>query len=97
MTTWQELLDLEPGLRQWQDDARSIAVHAKWDWYERWIPAFRDLRRDLEAVAKEHSLDVQEVRSVALAALIDCYQIERARIERQERQQRQRQQRGKRQ
>ncbi len=94
--TWAKLCQLEPRLRSYESDAKSIARQEHWPWYERWIPAFRDLRRDMDAVAEEYRLDVHEVRSVALAVLIDCYRIERARIERQERQQRQRQQRGER-
>jgi hypothetical protein len=80
--TWQQLLDLEPGLRQWQDDARSIAREARWNWFPRWIGNFRDLRRVLHDVARRHGLDFQEVHRAAVDALLDVYDVARAREQR---------------
>ena len=78
-TTWQQLLDLEPGLRQWQDDAHSIARHATWNWFPRWLPTFHKLKRELHDVADRHGLDFQEVHRLAVDALLDVYDVARAR------------------
>ncbi len=81
-TTWQGLLDLEPSLRHWQDDARSIAHHAAWNWFPRWLPTYHKLKRELHDVADRHGLDFQEIHYAAVVALLDVYAVARAREER---------------
>ncbi len=78
-TTWQQLLDLEPGLRQWQDDARSIAREARWNWYGRWLPTFHKLKHELHDVADRHGLDFADVHRLAVAELVSIYETERRR------------------
>jgi hypothetical protein len=80
--TWTGLCLLQPQLRQYERDAKSIAAHEHWPWYCKWIGGFQDLRADLADVAAQHHLDPQEVRNVALAALKDAYRVARARQER---------------
>ena len=78
-TTWQQLLDLCPELRSYEDDARSIAREARWNWYGRWLPTFYKLKRELHDVADRHGLDFQEVHRLAVDALLDVYDVARAR------------------
>jgi hypothetical protein len=73
---------MEPALRQYEADAKSCAVHARWDWYEKWLPCFITFRADLGAVAERHGLDGREVVSTAVAYLRGVYATERGRQER---------------
>jgi hypothetical protein len=77
MITWPGLLNLCPALEQFERDARSCAVHARWDWFPRWIGSFRDLRAALADVADQHHLDPEQVRQVAVAALKATYRATR--------------------
>jgi len=80
--TWAGLCDLCPALRSYEADAKSIAVHAKWDWYGRWIGSFDALRHDLRRVCAEHSIDFREAHRLAVGALLDTYTVARAREQR---------------
>jgi hypothetical protein len=83
--TWQELLALEPSLREWEIDARSVAQNARWGWYPLWLPGYRVLLDDLRGVATRHGLDFGAVRRVAESALLETYATERERVRRKAR------------
>jgi hypothetical protein len=76
------LLAIAPELAQYEADARSIAVHARWDWFSQWIGTSTDFRADFAAAADRHGLDPREVRHIAVTALLDAYRTTRARQER---------------
>ncbi len=82
MLTFEKLLRLAPELSTWRDDARSIARHAKWDWFPRWLPGFRDLRRDVGDLARRHDLPFDEIHRLAVAELVSIYETERRRQQR---------------
>jgi hypothetical protein len=68
---------LEPGFRQFEADARSVAANAQRDWYCGWIGTSRAVRSAVADAAARHHLDRETVLDVALVALCDAYRTER--------------------
>jgi hypothetical protein len=77
--TWEQVCQFEPGLKEYQTDAREIAKNERWPWYARWIGGYHKLRQTLHDVADRHGLDYGEIRAVTVAALLDSYQTTRDR------------------
>ncbi len=73
---------MEPRLREYEADAKSISIHERWPWFPRWIPVFDGLRHDLRRVCAEHSIDFREAHRLAVGALLDVYDVARAREQR---------------
>ena len=71
--TFRDLVASCPALAGLADDARSIAVHERWPWYERWIGSFEPFRFAVEEAAAALGLPFAAVKAVALAGLLDSY------------------------
>jgi hypothetical protein len=69
-------------LRRFELDAASIARHAEWDWYPRWIPTYHKLTREMHHLAEMRGLDFQEIHRTAVAELLAVYDAARAREQR---------------
>ncbi len=76
MITWQILLERSPELAGLRADARSVALHERWPWYERWLPGSLTFTLACRKAAERLGTDPTEVRQV-----LEVYRTARARLQ----------------
>lgn len=77
--TFGDLVRSCPAIAELQADARSIAQHARWDWYEKWLPGTRIFHAAVRSASDRLTVDADVIRPVALAGLIDVYEVTKRR------------------
>ncbi len=70
--TWESLVAC-PEIAELVTDCESVARHARWDWYPRWLHQSKIFRDAVDAAAERLGASFYEVRPVALAGLLDTY------------------------
>ena len=78
--SFNKLVSTIPAIAGLADDARSIAVHARWDWYPRWIGESIIFRIACHRAAQRLDVDERDISPVALEGLLAVYRAEQRRL-----------------
>ena len=79
--TWESLVAC-PEIAELVTDCESVARHARWDWYPRWIADSRKFRRAVDEAADLLGISFLDARPVALSGLLAAYREAKRRLQR---------------